>query len=59
MTERVISPVNDQLFWVERFETVAELLETLQAFKERYNHGWLVDKYGHCSPVQARAYLRK
>jgi transposase InsO family protein len=57
VAERFNRTLKEQLLWVERFHTVAELLEALHAFKDRYNRQWLVEKHGHCSPVQARALL--
>ena len=45
------------MLWVERFATLAELLEALHAFKDRYNRTWLVRKHRHLTPTAARAAL--
>ena len=45
------------MLWVERFATLAELLEALHAFKDRYNRAWLVQKHRHLTPAAARAAL--
>jgi putative transposase len=58
VAERFIRTLKEQLLWVERFPTVAELLEALHAFKDRYNREWLVEKHGHRTPTQARVSLR-
>src|SRR5579859_2091821 len=57
VAERFIRTLKEQLLWVERFHTVAELLEALHAFKHRYNREWLVAKHDHRSPAEARALL--
>jgi len=43
--------------WVEHFATVDQLRLALLAFKERYNHGWLVQRHGYQSPAAVRARL--
>ena len=40
--EGFVKTLKEQLLWVERFDTVEELLDALQAFRERYNAGGLV-----------------
>jgi hypothetical protein len=49
--------VKEQVLWVERFATLAELLAALHAFKDRYNRTWLVQKHRHLTPTAARAAL--
>lgn len=56
-SERFIRTLKEQVLWVQRFATVAELLEALHAFKERYNRTWLVQKHRHLTPAAARAAL--
>ena len=57
VAERFIKTLKEQVLWVERFATVAELLEALHAFKDRYNRTWLVQKHRHLTPTAARAAL--
>lgn len=57
VAERFIRTLKEQLLWVERFATVADLLEALHAFKDRYNETWLVQKHRHLTPAAARAAL--
>lgn len=57
VSQRFIRTLKEQLLWVERFDTVAELLAALHAFKDRYNREWLVEKHGHRSPAEVRASL--
>ena len=57
VAERFIRTLKEQLLWVQRFATVAELLDALHVFKARYNAEWLVEKHAHRTPAQARAFL--
>ena len=57
VAERFIRTLKEQLLWVERFRTLAEFLEALHTFKDRYNREWLVAKHDHRSPAEARALL--
>jgi transposase InsO family protein len=57
VAERFIRTLKEQLLWVQPFATVAELLEALQAFKDAYNHSWLVTKHQYRTPAQARLAL--
>jgi transposase InsO family protein len=54
-TERFIRTLKEQLLWVERFDTIEDLRQALLAFKDRYNHDWLIARHGHRSPAAARA----
>lgn len=53
--ERFVRTLKEQLLWLRRFETVEDLSEALQAFKDRYNDEWLIQRHGHVSP---RAHYR-
>jgi transposase InsO family protein len=55
--ERFIRTLKEQLLWLRRFATIAELQEALQAFRERYNHEWLVQQHGYRTPAAVRAAL--
>jgi transposase InsO family protein len=56
-SERFIRTLKEQLLWLRRFATVAELEEALQEFRERYNHQWLVQRHGYRTPAAVRAEL--
>ena len=53
--ERFIRVLKENLLWVRRFDTVEELRVALQAFKETYNHGWIIERHGYRTPAQVRA----
>jgi putative transposase len=55
--ERFIRTLKEQLLWLRRFTTIAELQEALQAFRERYNREWLVQRHGYRTPAAVRAAL--
>lgn len=55
--ERFVRTLKEQLLWLRRFETVHELEEALQAFRERYNREWLIERHGWISPSQYRETL--
>jgi putative transposase len=56
-SERFIRTLKEQLLWIETFDTLAELQAALDAFRQRYNNGWLVEKHGFKTPAAARAAL--
>lgn len=56
--ERFVRTLKEQLLWIERFETVEELRVALQAFRERYNREWIVERHGYLSPSAKRAALK-
>lgn len=55
--ERFIRTLKEQLLWLRRFATIAELQEALQAFRERYNREWLIQRHGYRTPAAVRAAL--
>lgn len=55
--ERFVRTLKEQLLWLVAFDTVAELNQALQDFKQRYNHQWLIQRHGHCSPAEQRRRL--
>ncbi len=55
--ERFIRTLKEQLLWVRRFETVAELNEALREFKERHNWEWLIERHGFEAPARYREQL--
>ena len=55
VAERFIRTLKEQLLWVRTFETVEELRQALQEFKERFNRHWLLQRHGYATPSQVRA----
>jgi transposase InsO family protein len=52
--ERFFRTLKEQLLWVRHFSTIEELRQALIAFKETYNHEWLIARLGYRSPAQVR-----
>jgi putative transposase len=53
--ERFIRTLKENLLWVRRFETVEELRLALIAFRQTYNHAWIIERHGYRTPAQVRA----
>jgi transposase InsO family protein len=52
--ERFFRHLKEQLLWVRHFQTIEELRQALQDFKERHNQKWLVGRLGYRTPSQVR-----
>ena len=57
VAERFVRTLKEQCLWLETFDTAEDVRVALSAFRERYNHGWLVAKHGNRTPIQARHHL--
>jgi putative transposase len=57
VAERFVKTLKEQLLWVQHFDTVEQLRLALLAFRDRYNHGWLVARHGYRTPAAVRADL--
>ena len=44
-----------QMLWLRTFDTIESLRLALQAFKQLYNHEWLVQKHRNLTPAAVRA----
>jgi len=55
VAERAIRTLKEQLLWVQYFETVEELRQTLAAFAAEHNASWLRQRHGYKTPDQIRA----
>ncbi len=53
--ERFIRILKENLLWVRCFDTIEELRQALLAFKETYNHTWIVERHGYQTPAAVRA----
>ncbi len=51
--ERLFRTLKEQLLWVRHFETLEELAEALQEFRQRYNEHWLIERLHFQTPRQA------
>ena len=52
MAERFIRTLMEQLLWGRTFETVEELRQALEEFKERFNRHGLLQRHGYAAPSQ-------
>ena len=52
--EKFIQTLKEQVLWIERFETLEELRLRVRGFADTYNRGWLLERHGYRSPVEAR-----
>lgn len=59
VVEKFIQTLKQQLLWIERFDTLAELRARLRQFAADYNEHWLLERHGYRSPRQARDALRQ
>jgi hypothetical protein len=52
--ERFIRTLKENLLWVRRFDTIEELRQALQAFKDTYNRTWIVERHAYQTPAPDR-----
>ena len=52
--ERFFRTLKEQLLWIRQFQDLEELRAALVAFRQKYNHGWIVQRLNYRTPVQAR-----
>ncbi|GFK93875.1 hypothetical protein NNJEOMEG_01713 [Fundidesulfovibrio magnetotacticus] len=57
IAERFVLILKENLLWVRAFQTVEDLRQGLQAFKETYNTRWRVGRHGYRTPEQHREKL--
>jgi putative transposase len=58
VAERFIRTLKENVLWVRHFATVAELIDALRQFKERYNEQWLIARHGYRTPAQVRSAMK-
>ncbi|GIW56453.1 MAG: integrase [Nitrospiraceae bacterium] len=51
--ERFFRTLKEQLLWARHFDTLEQLAEALEQFRQRYNERWLVERLHFRSPQQA------
>jgi putative transposase len=59
IVEKLIQTLKQQLLWIERFDTLAELRARVRQFAHDYNQHWLLERHGYRTPRQARDALRQ
>jgi transposase InsO family protein len=52
--ERFIRTLKEQLLWLQRFRTVAELNQALRDFARRFNNHWIIGRIGYRTPAAHR-----
>ena len=58
VAERFVKTLKEQRLWLETFDTAEDVRRALLTFKETYNHGWLVQKHRHQTPIAVRRELQ-
>ena len=46
--------LKEQCIWLHRFATLDEARLIIEAFIDRYNHQWLIERLDHRTPATAR-----
>jgi transposase InsO family protein len=54
---RFIRTLKEQLLWLQRFRTVAELNRALRDFARRFNNHWIIGRIGYRTPAAHRRIL--
>lgn len=47
--------LKEQSLWARIYEDVEDLRQAVSAFTRRYNHEWINERHGHCTPREAYA----
>lgn len=56
--ERFFRTLKEQLLWLRTFADLAELRQALTEFRQRYNHGWILERLHYRTPAQTRRDFR-
>ncbi len=54
VAERFVRTLKYPLLWLNTCDMIEALRRALHAFKDLYNHAWLVQKHGHLTPATIR-----
>lgn len=52
--ERFWRTLKEQLLWIHTFASLDDLNHALQAFRDHYNHHWLIQRHNHRPPALVR-----
>ena len=55
IAERFVRTLKENLLWIQRFDTVEELLLALLEFKDTYNREWIIGRHDYKTPAAVRA----
>jgi transposase InsO family protein len=55
--ERFWRTLKEQLLWIQSYATLDDLNQALQAFRDHYNHHWLIERHKQRSPAWVRQNL--
>lgn len=57
VAERFMRTLKEQCLYLHDFDSLEEARDAIAGFIERYNRGWLLERYGHKTPAQVRQQL--
>ena len=49
--------LKEECLYLHDLQSLEEAREVIGEFIERYNHGWLLERYGYRTPTEARQWL--
>lgn len=52
--ERFWRTLKEQLLWIHSYANLEDLNQALQAFRDLYNHQWLIERHNHRPPARVR-----
>jgi transposase InsO family protein len=59
VAERFIRTLKEECLYLHDFKSLEEARKVIREFIERYNHGWLLERHGYRTPVEARLALTR
>ena len=59
VAERFIRTLKEECLYLHDFQSLEEAREVIDEFVKRYNHGWLLERHGYRTPVEARQALTR
>ena len=57
VAERFMRTLKEECLYLHDFESLEEARQEIDAFIERYNRGWLLERHGYRTPAQVRQEL--
>ena len=59
VAERFIRTLKEECLYLHDFESLEEAREVIDEFIEKYNRGWLLERYGYRTPAEVRRELTR
>ncbi len=59
VAERFMRTLKEECLYLHDFESLEEARDEIDAFIERYNRGWLLERHGYRTPAQVREELTR